>query len=97
MTITIPEIDMFEVISFISIASYFTVTLISWLLICVAISIGGTTFTKFVDKVKWVFCIALVISPFGIFKCFQNLHPLIAVGMFLCSFMGCLIISFPRS
>ena len=96
MTIAIPEIDILEVISFISIASYFTVTLISWLLICMAISIGGKTFTKFINKIKWLFCVSLVVSPGGLVKCFQKLHPAIAIAMFMCSVFGCLLISFPR-
>ena len=96
MTITIPKIDVFEVITFISISSYFLVTFLSWLLLCIGISVGGTGFVKFIDKIKWIFCIALFISPLGFVKCFQNLHPAVAMAMFMCNGLGCAFISFPR-
>ena len=96
MTITIPEFDVFEVLMFTSTISYFLVVTLSWLIVCVGISVGGETFTKFINKIKWLFCVSLVVSPGGLVKCFQNLHPVIAIAMFMCSVFGCLLISFPR-
>ena len=91
MTITIPEFDILEVINYISIVNIFLLTLLSWSLICLGMSIGGDTFRKYRDYVKWMFVYSLGTFPYGFYLCCKKFHPLIRVGIFACCVLGCVI------